>query len=324
MRFQLSSVFTVNTGNLSKFAMNKCNYCGKENPDEAAFCTGCGQAIAPAPDGWEPLVGAEASGWILLAFRWALEQFGSDVFYQHTILVTPTHDHFPDQAGDPHQKALLAFQRVQKFMGIEHWPCKLVAQQPGVNPVVDPFTVMENAPQSPGGTFSVRGVEEPQVVITYNPATVQRPQALVAILAHELAHYLGRTAQCPPPGGEKNWEYATDLLAVFSGFGLFSANSACDFHQFRGYNNQGWSSRTLGYLSEFEFAYCLAVFCTLKHIDRKQVIAHLKRSLIPVYDDSMKDLRRKAKIVDDLSRIRTTATRADGTNPKGSEKGPAL
>ena len=125
--------------------------------------------------------------------------------------------------------------------------------------------------------------------------------------------YLGRSANSPPPGGEKNWEYATDLLAVFTGFGLFLANSAIDFQQFTGYNNQGWSTRKLGYLSEFELVYCLAVFCTLKNIERERLLCHLKPFLIPVYEDCLKDLRRKADIVAELARIKSTAGRVNAS-----------
>jgi hypothetical protein len=278
------------------------------------YCEGCGTALvedALVEDltGWEPMVDAEASDWILRAFRWALENYGTDVFYEHTILVTPTSKHFPDHAGDDHQKALMLFDCVRRLSGMQNWPCKLMAQQPDVNPVVDAVTLIQDAPKTPAGTFCISGQEEPEVVITYNPAMVHRPQALVATLAHELAHYLGRTADSPPPGGEKNWEYATDLLAVFTGFGLFLANSAIDFQQFNGYKSHGWSTRKLGYLSEFELVYCLAVFCTLKNIERERLLPYLKPFLIPVYDDCLKDLGRKADIMAELAQIRSTVRR---------------
>jgi hypothetical protein len=260
--------------------------------------------------GWEPMVDSEASEWILRAFRWALEQYGSDVFYEHTILVTPTAQYFPECPGKARSKALFVFDIVKRLAGMEHWPCKLVEQQPDLNPVMDPITVIQEPPISPAGTFSVAKQEEPEVIITYNPAMMRRPQAFVATLAHELGHYLGRAADCPPLGGEKNWEYATDLLAVFTGFGIFLANSAIEFRQFTGFNNQGWSSHTLGYLSEFELVYCLAVFCTLKNIERERLLPHLKSFLVPVYDDCLRDLQRKADVLTDLSQIKSTAKKA--------------
>jgi len=290
--------------------MIKCDYCGKTNPETATTCQGCGTALVEDLNGWEPMVDAEASDWILRTFRWALEQFGTDVFYEHIILVTPTSEHFPDVAGDGHQKALRVFECVRRLSGMQDWPCELVAQRPDVNTVVDSVTLIQDPPKTPAGTFSVSEDEDPKVVITYNPAMLQHPQALVATLAHELAHYLGRGADGPPPGGEKNWEYATDLLAVFTGFGLFLANSAIAFKQFTGFKSQGWSTHKLGYLSEFELVYCLAVFCTLKKIERARLLPYLKSFLIPVYDDCLKDLRLNADIIAELARIKTTGGRA--------------
>ncbi len=282
--------------------MKTCGYCGRQNGEEATHCSGCGTELSTVADGWEPMVDAEASDWILRTFRWALDQFGADYFFGRTILVTPTRDHFPEQPKDPRERAAALFSRVQGFAGLQNWPCQLVAQEPDVNPVVDAVTVLQNAPQSPAGTFVVTGNEQAGVEITYNPAQIERPQALVATFAHELAHYLGHTAKSPPPGGEKNREYATDLLAVFMGFGLFLANSAVSFNQFTGVNSQGWSTRTLGYLSEFELVYCLAVFCELKDLGREQVKPHLKEWLLPVYDDALKDLATKAGVLAEMKR----------------------
>lgn len=284
--------------------MKKCDYCGKENADDALVCTSCGTAFEQ-DKGQEPLVDAEASAWILSAFGWALEQFGTTDFYQRTLLVTPTSEHFPNISRDPNTEAAQVFERVRAFAGMQHWPCELVCQKPDLNTLVDPITRIQNAPQNPGGTFSRSSEPEDEVRITYNPKLLKTPQALVAVLAHELAHYLGHTATAPPPGGEKNSEFATDLLAVFMGFGLFLANSAISFHQFTGVRSQGWSASSLGYLTEFELVYCLALFCMLKKIDRTKVQPHLKQFLLPVYDNCLQDLARKAGQVVELAKIKS-------------------
>ena len=142
-------------------------------------------------------------------------------------------------------------------------------------------------------------------MITFNPADVRDPQSLVATFAHELAHYLGCTAEIPPPGGDKNWEYATDLLAVVMGFGIFLANASVQFSQFTGPTTQGWSSRSRGYLSESELVYTLAVFCLLKGIDRKQVEPHLKWSLHSIYKKAIKELESPPDAIARLRAIRT-------------------
>lgn len=240
--------------------MNQCDYCGREDPEEATHCGGCGKVLLRETEAVEPLAGSEAADWIIRAFRWALEQYGADVFCNRTELITPTREHFPDVPGDPAQRVASIFERIKTYAGMKDWACKLVAQGPDVNPVVDPLTVVENAPHGPAGTFSMAGAEPAIAQITYNPDSVRDPMALVAMLAHELAHYLGQAASEPPPGGEKNWEFATDLTAVYMGFGFFLCNAAVRFRQFTGIGNQGWVTRRLGYLSEFELTYCLAVF----------------------------------------------------------------
>jgi hypothetical protein len=55
-------------------------------------------------------------------------------------------------------------------------------------------------------------------------------------------------------------EPLNDLLTVFLGFGVFTANAAFRFEQHQDGRSQGWSARRLGYLSEEQFGYALARF----------------------------------------------------------------
>jgi len=57
-------------------------------------------------------------------------------------------------------------------------------------------------------------------------------------------------------------EPLTDLLTVFLGFGVFTANAAFRIEQHQDGRSQGWSARRQGYLSEEEFGYALAVLPT--------------------------------------------------------------
>lgn len=108
-----------------------------------------------------------------------------------------------------------------------------------------------------------------------------RPVGFTGVIAHELAHVrlLGEDRIDP---GEEDGERLTDLLTVFLGMGIFTANSAYRFP--RSPAAQGYTVRPLGdltdrmltglaanepsyrtgYLSEREFGYALAYWCVLR------------------------------------------------------------
>ena len=108
-----------------------------------------------------------------------------------------------------------------------------------------------------GGLYAHDG--ESRTVIAINSSQMDDPAALVATLAHELGHVI-----LLRPGlvgrDEPDMEPLNDLLTVFLGFGVFSANTAFQFRQHNSYDRQGWSARRLGYLSEEQFGYALARF----------------------------------------------------------------
>ena len=210
------------------------------------------------------------TSWILDTFAWALEQFGTDVFYQHTSLVLPDDTYFPDNLGNEPDVAETLFRRVRKHAHMDDWPCRLVAQEEDANRVVGPALMIQGAPSGPAGTFSMAADRSRTVEISYNPSQLSRPESLIATFAHELAHYLMHSVSSLPPGGEAFEEHATDLVAVFMGFGVFLANSAFSFSQYTDVDSQGWQTFAQGYLSESELVYCLAVFLHLKGIDRRE------------------------------------------------------
>lgn len=239
--------------------------------------------------------------WIFDTYAWALENFGTDVFYQFTELVLPNDKFFPDVHDGLDDMAEGLFTRVRQYAGMEEWPCRLVAQEEDADTVVGPALVIKGAPSGPAGTFSVSGDKTPTIEITYNPSQLRRPEALIATFAHELAHYLIHSVEAAPPGGEEFEEHATDLVAVFMGFGVFLANSAFSFSQYADVDTHGWQAYAQGYLSEAELTYCLAVFLHLKGIDRMIVEPFLDRNLRKVLKTATKEFKH---LPDEMGRLR--------------------
>lgn len=193
-------------------------------------------------------IDADELEWQLATLKWLELEFGAAA----RRLVLPTRADFPPSPRSGHARVEDLFAAIRKAADMEEWPCELRAGE-GERPAQVGFALLlrhDGAP-APCGTFEVTGDDgSRKVVITYNPSMAADTTAMVATLAHELAHYVLATARTAPPGGWSLHELHTDLAAVWLGFGLFLANSARNFSQFQSAGEMGWSSRRQGYLSE--------------------------------------------------------------------------
>lgn len=62
----------------------------------------------------------------------------------------------------------------------------------------------------------------------------------------------------------RSGDFSRDLLTVFFGLGVFTANSAFRFRQWSDGSLQGWRAERKGYLTEEMFGYALAVFAMMR------------------------------------------------------------
>lgn len=239
----------------------------------------------------KPVLEREAVDWIFDTYEWALNSFGSNYFHGQIQLVRPTDEFFPEIVSGSDELAEKIFKRVRKYAFMDDWPCQLVAQEEDSSPVVSPTVIVAGAPSGPAGTFSVSWEDKfSYVTISYNPSQLKQPELFVATLAHELAHYLMHNVTKPPPGAPDLEEPATDLVSIFMGFGIFSANSAFSFNQFAGVDAQGWQTKTQGYLSVRERSFALALFLRLKNIEYKNVAKYLEKTPREFVKKSYKEL----------------------------------
>jgi hypothetical protein len=229
-----------------------------------------------------PLLEEEAQLWLLHTFAWCLRHFDADFFYRESVLVLPSNRYFPGRADTPQAMAELILKRVQAYAGMSHWPCAAI---PVGSCGVDAPLVQISG--------SLRGVDlpplpaPPHLLIQYDPRQINNPEALIAVCAHSLAHYLSAAAPQDPPGTPEYRPYATEVLAIFMGFGLMFANSAFHFQGGCG------SCATVGrsaYLSEYESTYALALFCVLKKIPASDVSRHLKKHLRGFFKRALKEI----------------------------------
>jgi hypothetical protein len=250
------------------------------------------------------LLDLESVHWMYDVFAWALRNFDAQVFFQETVLVTPSNAHFPGQASGEEDMANLIFEKVKEYAGLKHWPCRLVDQH-AITSIESPRILIEGALRGSKGIV-VRDVKEDnKLTVTYNPVLLNDPQIFIASYAYTMAHYLGLLAQETPPGGEENRPHVTELLAVFLGFGLMMANTAfTSTVRSCGSCAKPGLERT-NYLSQYHVTYALAIFSSLKGLEHKAVLGHLKKTLHPFFKRALKEVNQNQAV---LERLRVTTT----------------
>lgn len=190
----------------------------------------------------KPFLDDARRDWQFACFDWLLRHGGGFVQFADTTLVLSTPEHFPDRDLKGHAAAAALFRRVRDHAGMAEWPCLLMSGD-------------ESARSS--DTSGIRR-------ILYDPDLVE-PGALVAHMARQLACFLVDTIDEPAPGGDALRAPATEMAAVFMGFGVFIANAAV-------------GKPHLG-LNEGELAHALALFCLLRGIGTEEAAAHLNPHL---------------------------------------------
>lgn len=230
--------------------------------------------------------------WMFDSFAWALRNFDARIFRDETILVTPSNAHFPGRKSSAEDMAGLIFDRVSFFAGMQHWPCRLVDEDAaeGLPPPALPVTGLARAMTA---AMPVALAAAQPLPVIYRADHLRDPEVMIAHFAHTLAHYLGTTASEPPPGGEENWPYVTELLAVFMGFGVAMADSAHTARIRSCGSCSGPAVERENYLSQFDVTYALAIFCCLKDIPAREALKHLKSTLRPFFKKAMKDVMRR-------------------------------
>ena len=251
----------------------------------------------------QPQLEESSSVWLFDAFGWALDNFDANIFYNETVLVLPNNTFFPGRVNSVDGMAQLIFDQVKRYAGISHWPTR-IADQSACSLLTAPQVEIKGALRNPNGVDDTSIPDDLRLVIPYNPQQINNPEGMIATFAHILAHYMGQMAKTPPPGGVDYWPHATELLAIYLGFGLMFANSAFTH---RGGCGSCYNPNAVrdAYLSEREATYALAIFSVLKDLPNNAVTGHLKKHLRGFYKNAVKEIGQQTSRLDGLRRLGT-------------------
>jgi hypothetical protein len=201
-------------------------------------------------------ISTEQQQWVDASMLRLGSLLGADRMLEATV-VLPTPEHFPDPYDYSESSMKALFLRVAHAMQVDPAEIDLTlftSEDEVTRQLVPNYSGRSSGA---GGLYSHDPTAKSSISVHENK--LKDPTALVAVLAHELGHII-----LLRPGlvqrDEPDMEPLNDLLTVFLGLGIFTANSAFRFEQFSNDRTQGWSTQRLGYLSEELFGFALARF----------------------------------------------------------------
>lgn len=182
---------------------------------------------------------------------WLVAEFGRDVLLRPIALPA---DLIPDGYDGSIAAATELCDRVAERMDLRPGQCGLSFELNGVRRSVNSMMVKEQS-----GRW-IRGNGGNQIQLA--PALTTDPVALIAIYAHEAGHELllgsGRISLARRPDHEP----LTDLITVFYGLGIFTANAA--YERRPRPSGRGKQPLARGYLREAALAEALAHYAKLR------------------------------------------------------------
>jgi hypothetical protein len=213
--------------------------------------------------------------WVDEGFRHLSRMLGSGRMLSAEVIL-PTDEFFPDPYTPTELGLEAIFSRVCAYMDVQRNQVEL-SMIPDNSSLVELLPEFSHRSDGPAG-LHYGSTKDELPMIAVSPSNLKDPLMLVATLAHELGHvilldggHLARDAE--------DMEPLTDLVTVFLGLGIFTANSARRFRQYQNDTRRGWSMSRLGYLPEEVFAYALARFAKDRGEDEPAWAAHLSTNL---------------------------------------------
>ncbi|WP_203923460.1 hypothetical protein [Rugosimonospora africana] len=196
--------------------------------------------------------------WIERSMDWFVTEFGTQRLHGEVVL--PTDDYFPGAYRGTREDIRAVLARLCAQMDIDPSRVDLEYDAADDNPELSAYVPIQSEWTGAAGHHRIR---DGRSVIGIRDDQAAHPTALVATIAHELGHVLllgdGRIS-----ARQQDHEPLTDLLTIFFGLGIFSANAAFEYTRtVRGTYSYARTSR-FGYLTEPMYGYGLARYAWLR------------------------------------------------------------
>jgi hypothetical protein len=240
-----------------------------------------------------------AKRWVEDRLQWLTKQFGLHILLERPVIL-PTEEFFPDTWDGTPEAARRMFERVCEYIGVKSYSVNLeifTDKTPGFLGGDAGFAAGTWSTEGGSGAldrFSPREFGAPtRGTIRLERSVLDRPDALVGVMAHELSHQrlLGENRYL---SDKFDNELLTDLTAVYYGFGVFLAN---DPRKSTG-ELKKWPGTNLHrptYLSVPMLAYALAHIAWHRDEDRPLWSKHLRWAPRAEFKMGLKFLQKTAE-----------------------------
>jgi hypothetical protein len=233
----------------------------------------------------KPPVDTWYKAWTETRMLWLADQFGCDRMLKARVL-RPVEEDFPGPYRGTDDDA----------RGLMECLCDVM----GVDPHRVELEIVEDQ-QIPGAAGHYDALESGRSIIRIARSRLAEFQGLVATLAHELAHelLLGRgllTAEVD------DHELITDLLPVFLGLGIFTANATIFDHAKHRGNRQ---IRQHGYLPSHVLGYALALFAHVRGEGEPEWCEYLRLDAATALRAGLKYLEKTGDTLFDRASVRS-------------------
>lgn len=248
--------------------------------------------------------------WLVGRTRWLIGEFGLEAARQAEVIL-PSEQFFPEAYDASPEAGRVLFDRVSHYLRIDPTGIDLLFWEEHA-PTVDERDLSGGAAGLyEGSTLGTR--------ISLEASALADPLLLVATAAHELAHVL-LLGQGRLTDEEPDHEELTDLLTIYLGFGVFTANSRVRDRSMRHGHVESWSIRRLGYLDQASVGFALALWGRLRE-ERSPVWAnHLCADVRAVFNQASRWLAENGDALLDPS-TGAPVSLSDDELPPGFGKG---
>jgi hypothetical protein len=222
----------------------------------------------------KPVLTPEKAQWLESSFDFLGSLFGED-WVVNAPLVLPNAEFFPREYEATEEWGTYAFDRVRELMRVPEDGLFLEFTPDPADELRDAGVQLTGRTSGALGLHqSLQSDEGAGAHITILKSLLKEPEKMVATMSHELAHVLllggGKITRDHP-----RMEPLTDLMTVFSGFGIFTANAAFEYRS----GMRGWRVSRAGYLTEQEFGYALALFALRRAETKPKWSRELKKNV---------------------------------------------